>query len=361
VHGWVQGEQPSREPQWEAFASFPAWTWRNRETLELVDWLREHNAGQPRERRVGVHGLDLYGLHASTRQVLDYLDAVDPRAAHTARERFGCLTPWERDPATYARMASHGIYRSCEHEVVAMLQDMLARRLAAAERSGERILDAARCARLVVQAEPHYRALYHGGIAAWNLRERHMGATLQALLEHHGPDARAVVWAHNAHVGDARATEPGAHGQLTLGQLVREGLGRRAYLVGQTTDRGTLLASRAWDGPAAVRRLRPAPRGSHESLLRASGLAACLLPLTHARHGELAAELSQPRLERAIGVVYRPRTELASHTFHAVLPRQFDELVWIQETSALRPLAPRDERALPPSHPFSRLTAEMVG
>jgi len=273
VHRFLQPEQPPGGPGWEAFARFPGWTWRNRESLELIAWLRGHNLEQrDARRRVGFHGLDLYSLNTSIRQVLDYLDAVDPRAARTARERYGCLSPWERDPTTYGHAALHGLYRSCEHEAVAMLQDMLQRRLEYAERDGERFLDALHNARLVADAERYYRALYYGGNESWNLRDRHMFGTLQALLEHYGDGACGVVWAHNTHVGDARATEPGALGQLDLGQLCREAHGERARLVGLTTDRGTLLAARAWDGQAEVRRLRPAHPESHEGLLRSSGV-----------------------------------------------------------------------------------------
>jgi protein-L-isoaspartate(D-aspartate) O-methyltransferase len=361
LDAYVHGEDAQAGEHGEAFARAPAWAWRSRETLELLAWLREHAIGRPVGERVVVRGLDLYGRHASLHQALDYLDAVDPRAARTARERFGCLTPWQADPRTYGRAAPHGLYRSCEHEVVAMLRDLLARRLRSARGDAGEALDEAFQARLLEGAERHYHALYHGGGEAWDLRARHLFETLEALLARHGPDAKVVVWAHNAQAGDARGTEPGARGRLSLGQLVRGAHGERAYLVGQLTDRGTLLASRRWDGPPQACRLRAAHRASHERLLRAGGLPAALFPLRPSRGEALAQELSRPRLERAVDVVYRPSSELFSHYFHASLSLQLDEVVWIEQTSALRPLSAREERALPGSHPFSRPTVEMVG
>jgi protein-L-isoaspartate(D-aspartate) O-methyltransferase len=295
----------------------------------------------------------LYSLYRSLRLVLEYLDRVDPAAARVARERYGALMPWEGDPATYGRAVVSGRYRACESEVVAILQDMLAREFDYATRDGEHFLDAAGNARVVADAEAYYRVMYYGGSASWNLRDQHMFATLQAVLRFHGPDAKAVVWEHNSHLGDAAATEMGVRGELNVGHLCRQAFGDRAYLVGFGTDHGTVAAAHDWDGPMHVMSVRAAHPESYESLCHASGVPAFLLPLRQPARPEVRCELDHPRLERAIGVVYRPETELQSHYFHAALPRQFDEWIWIDETHAVHPVTDAEARGFPRAHPFA--------
>jgi protein-L-isoaspartate(D-aspartate) O-methyltransferase len=350
IHGYVQGRPATPVPEWRAFARFPTWMWRNHEVLEFVEWLREWNAGHA---PVGVYGLDLYSMYRSIRLVLEYLDRVDPATARIARERYACLTPWEGDPATYGRAALTGRYRVCEQEAVAMLRDLLARELEYAARDGELFLDAAGNARVVANAEHYYRAMYYGGEESWNLRDTHMFETLEALLRFHGKHAKAVVWEHNSHLGDARATEMGVRGQLNVGQLCRQAFGAGAYLIGFGTDHGTVAAAHDWDGPMATMRVRPAHSESYESLCHASGVPAFFLPLRSPAHAAVREELTPPRLERAIGVVYRPETELQSHYFHAVLPQQFDEWIWFDETRAVRPVTDVEARGLPRAHPFA--------
>jgi protein-L-isoaspartate(D-aspartate) O-methyltransferase len=277
-------------------------------------------------------------LYASIDAVLGYLDSVDPAAARVARERYGCLTPWERDPATYGRAATTGRYRLCEGEVVAMLQDLLARRLDYVARDGERYLDAVQNARLVADAEQYYRVMYRGGHHSWNLRDRHMFETLQVLLSWHGKGAKAVVWAHNSHVGDAEATEMGLQGQTTIGALARGWLGDGAFLVGFGTDRGTVAAASDWGGPVEIKSLRPARPDSYEALCNQTGIPGFLLHLREPDEEAVRGELAEPRLERAVGVVYRPDTELQSHYFQASLPSQFDAWIWFDETKAVEPL-----------------------
>jgi protein-L-isoaspartate(D-aspartate) O-methyltransferase len=351
IHRWAKGLPAPSVPEWRAFARFPAWMWRNHEVLEFVEWLREWNAG--RSAPVGFYGLDLYSMYRSMGLVLDYLDRVDPDAARIARERYGCLTPWEGDPATYGRAAITGRYRTCEQEVVAMLRDMLAREIEYAARDGEHFLDAVGNARVVANAEHYYRAMYYGGEASWNLRDSHMFETLEAVLRFHGPQAKAVLWEHNSHLGDASATEMGVRGQLNVGQLCRQAFGDGAYLVGFGTDHGTVAAAHDWDEPMAVMDVRPAHPRSYERLCHESGVPAFFLHLRAPEREAVRDELGPPRLERAIGVVYRPETELQSHYFHAVLPRQFDEYVWLDETRAVRPLTDAEARGLPRAHPFA--------
>ncbi|MGD8281303.1 MAG: protein-L-isoaspartate(D-aspartate) O-methyltransferase, partial [Gemmatimonadota bacterium] len=250
IHRWTRGMPPDGESP--PFTRFPTWMWRNRETAEFLAWMRAWNAERPADDRAGFHGLDLYSLYTSIDAVLAYLDKVDPDAARVARERYGCLTPWQRDPATYGRAVVTGRYRLCEDEVVAILRDLLDRRLDYVAADGEHYLDAIQNARLVADAEQYYRVMYRGGHASWNLRDRHMFETLRLLLGWHGEESRAVVWAHNSHVGDAYATEMGTQGQETIGALSRSWLGEKAFLVGFGTDHGTVAAATDWGGPMEI-------------------------------------------------------------------------------------------------------------
>jgi protein-L-isoaspartate(D-aspartate) O-methyltransferase len=310
--------------EWTAFARFPTWMWRNGETSEFVDWLRAHNAALEPAQRVALRGLDLYSLYSSIRSVLDYLKDVDPQTAQVAQLRYGCLTPWEAEPATYGHAAISGTYRSCEAPVVAVLQDLLRKEQAYAEHDGERFLDAAQNALLVSNAEQYYRIMYYGSRASWNLRDRHMFDTLMNLLHHHGPESRAVVWAHNSHVGDASATEMSRRGEYNIGQLCRQQFGHAAFAIGFGTHGGTVAAATDWDGPMLTKTVRPSLEQSYERLCHESGAPRFLLPLRQPASLALGKALMKPRLERAIGVIYRPETELQSHYFQAVLPRQFD-------------------------------------
>jgi len=337
-------------PDWTPFARFPTWMWRNEEMRELVDWLRQHNRDLPGVGRVGFYGLDLYSLFTSISTVLDYLDDVDPKTAAVARHRYGCLTPWESDPATYGYAALTEHYRSCESDVVRMLQELLAGRMHFMEADGERYFDAVQNARLVEQAERYYRLMYYGGPASWNHRDTHMFDTLRRVLEIRGAGSKAVVWAHNSHLGDASATEMGVRGEINVGQLCRQAFGLTVYSVGFGTDHGTVAAASDWGAPMEIKTVVPSLAQSYERLCHTTGIAQFLLGLRAA--GELRTELFEPRLERAIGVVYRPQTELASHYFMAHLPRQFDEYVWFDETKALQPLMSRELAGLPETYPY---------
>ncbi len=356
LNRWLQARSPIPDDtgRMRPFQRFPTWMWRNHETLAFAGWLRAHNektrgAGPP----VAFHGLDLYSLFASIQAVLQFLDRVDPGAARVARQRYACLTPWEAEPAAYGRAALSGRYRVCEREAVAMLRDLLARRLDYAAHDGEAVFDAVQNARLVADAERYYRAMYYGSNESWNLRDTHMFETLEALLEFHGPASKAVVWEHNSHLGDARATEMGLRGQRNVGQLCREKFAEAAFLIGFGTDRGTVAAADDWDGPMRVMAVRAAHPESYERVCHEAGLPAFFLHLREPEREALRHELEAPRLERAIGVVYRPETEIQSHYFHASLPHQFDEYVWIDETRALRPVTAEEGRALPRAHPFA--------
>lgn len=334
----VRGMRPPSTVEFSPFSRFPTWMWRNREVVDFLGWLRGHNAASSPQSAVSFHGLDLYSLFTSIAAVVAYLDEVDPDAARVARARYGTLTPWQKDPSAYGQAVLVGRYTSSEDIVVRMLLDLLERRLDYARRDGERFFDAAQNARVIANAEHYYRAMYYGSATSWNLRDRHMFDTLLALFALHGPHAKGIVWEHNSHVGDARATEMSGRGELNVGELCRESFGEDAYIVGFGTDHGTVAAASLWGGAMERKRVRPAHELSYEALCHESGVPAFLLHLREPRRPSIRDELMNPRLERAIGVVYRPETELASHYFEASLPRQFDEYVWIDETRALEPL-----------------------
>jgi len=338
--------------EWTAFARFPVWMWRNWEVRRFVDWLRAHNADLPQSDRVAFHGLDLYSLYNSIRSVLDYLDRVDPKAAEVARRRYGCLTPWQADPALYGHATLTGQYQTCEREVTSMLTDLMQKRRAYAEHDGERFLDAMQNARLVANAEQYYRTMYYGSRSSWNLRDSHMFETLKNLLSFHGSGSKAIVWAHNSHVGDSAATEMSARDEYNIGHLCRREFGDASYSIGFGTNKGTVAAASNWDEPMQIKIIRPALAQSYERLCHDTGNAQFLLPLRQVRPATPAAALLQPRLERAIGVIYRPETELQSHYFEAVLPRQFDEYIWFDETSAVSPLRSEELKGLPDTYPF---------
>lgn len=338
--------------EWTAFARFPTWMWRNNEVREFIDWLRIENAETHHDERVAFHGLDLYSLYSSIRSILRYLDEVDPEAASLARQRYGCLTPWQADPATYGRAAITGSYRSCENEVVHMLIELSGKHREYAEHDGERFLDAMQNARLVANAERYYRTMYYGSRESWNLRDTYMFETLKMLRSFHAPRNKAIIWAHNSHVGNAAATEMSKRGEINIGQLCREEFRDGVYSIGFGTDNGTVAAASDWDGPMEIKNIQPAMRGSYEELFHDVGLPGFFLPLRHLRSSSLKDALSKPRIERAIGVIYRPETELASHYFQAVLPEQFDEYIWIDTTRAVQPFDTDELEGLPDTYPF---------
>ena len=338
--------------EWTAFARFPVWMWRNEEVRSFVDWLRTHNTGLDPGRRVAFHGLDLYSLFSSIHAVLRYLDQVDPDTARIARLRYGCLTPWQTDPATYGHAALSGNYRSCEASVVSVLKDLRVKEQAYAEHDGERFLDAIQNAQLVTNAERYYRIMYYGSRASWNLRDQHMFDTLTSLLKFHGAESKGIVWAHNSHVGDSAATEMSVRGEFNIGHLCREQFGDGAYSIGFGTNTGTVAAASDWDGAMHRKTVIPALAGSYERLCHESGVAQFLLPLRSPATDRLRTGLLKSRLERAIGVIYRPETELQSHYFKAALPRQFDEYVWFDQTRAVSPLRTEQLKGLPDTYPF---------
>ena len=324
-------------------ARFPTWMWRNADVLDFVGWLRSMNdAFADADQKVGFYGLDLYSLFSSIEAVIGYLEKVDPAAAAQARRRYGCFDHFGDEAQSYGYAAAFGMTQSCHDEVVNQLTELRRRAADLANRDGhippDEFFYAEQNARLVKNAEEYYRSMFKGRVSSWNLRDRHMAETLDALLAYLGKKRRtkAVVWEHNSHLGDARFTEMGAQGELNVGQLVRERYGKDSVLIGFSTYTGTVTAADDWDGPAQRKTVRPGLRGSYEDLLHHVSPTAYYLLFRGG--GPAADELAEPRLQRAIGVIYRPETERQSHYFHAQLPQQFDAMIHIDTTRAVEPL-----------------------
>jgi erythromycin esterase-like protein len=346
VNRFVRCERdvPDEDAALAGFRRFPTWMWRNNVVRDFIGWLRSHNdAISDPLRRAGFYGIDLYSLFASIEAVVGYLDRVDPDAARRARMRYECFEHFGEDPQRYGMQTAYGLSDECEDEVVAQLVELQRKQSSYEHRDGlvaaDEFFFAEQNARLILNAERYYRSMYQGRTSSWNLRDEHMSESLEELAEHlseTGRRARIVVWAHNSHLGDARATAMGASGELNLGQLTRELHGDDALLVGFTTYDGTVTAAHEWDEPARLRAVRPGLDGSYEALLHSTGIDRFLLRL---RGDEaLRDALRGPLLERAIGVIYRPETERVSHYFDASLSEQFDAVIHFDRTHAVRPL-----------------------
>ncbi|WP_092009854.1 erythromycin esterase family protein [Marinobacter daqiaonensis] len=337
--------------EWTAFARFPTWMWRNQETLDFVEWLRRHNAELDFDDRVAFHGLDLYSLFSSINEVLSYLDQVDPETAAIARQRYECLAPYRHEPVEYARAALSPRFQDCEPDVLRMLSELYERRAKLEAKDGTRFFNAMQNARLIANAEEYYRTMLFGTHSGWNLRDTHMFETLESLLEHYGENSRGVVWAHNSHIGNSAATDMSRRGEFNIGQLCREKFGSKMYSIGFGTDNGTVAAADDWGDPVDIKQVRPSREDSYEYLCHRSGVPNFTLPL---RGGDpsLVKALEKPRLERAIGVIYRPLTERQSHYFGASLPRQFDEYIWFDTSQAVSPLGTQPVDGVPDTYPF---------
>ena len=326
------------------FTRFPLWMWRNEDVLEFVDWLRDTNADAKPASGIGFYGIDLYSLHASMQAVLGYLERTDPEAAKRARYRYACFESFGEDPQHYGYAASYDVSRSCEDEAVKQMIDLQQKAADYMNRDGfvarDEYFFAEQNARLVKNAERYYREMFRGRVSSWNLRDRHMTETLMALarqIETEGRPAKIVVWAHNSHLGDARATDMGEQGEWNVGQLIRENFPHNTVNIGFTTFNGSVTAAGNWDEPAQIKMVNDGHPDSYERLFHDTGLSCFYLDLSDP---EVNKALSKPMLERAIGVIYRPETERASHYFYADLPKQFDAVIHFDRTRAVKPIDP---------------------
>ncbi|ARO88462.1 erythromycin esterase [Nitrosospira lacus] len=356
VHRYVSG-QPQQLGDMEAdsalsgFERFPTWMWRNAEVQAFVEWLHDYNGASGgyqdrigRTQPIGFYGLDLYSMTTSMQAVLAYLDKIDPKEAAAARARYACFGQFINDPQAYGYAIASGRWDSCEREVIIQLIQLQQKARSYIERegafAGNEYFSARQNAELVKNAEEYYRAMFRGRPNTWNLRDRHMFETLEKLAAHlgmqQGREARIVVWAHNSHVGNAAATDMGRRGEINIGQLVSEKYGNGGLRVGFSTSRGTVTAASDWDGPAETKTIREPLPGSYEEIFSRLEKRRFLFDLRG--KSEAAYMLADERLQRAIGVIYRPETERMSHYFHTSLPRQFDFMIHIDETEAVRPL-----------------------
>lgn len=341
--------QHGRWGERSAFVNFPRWMWRNAEFAALLRDLRSWNEQMPANSRVALRGLDVYSLHRSVDELLVYLDRVDPVAARSARRRYECITPYLDRPQMYGAIATRS-GRSCEDAVVEQLVALLEERLRYAQADGESFFDAEQNARVICAAEAYYRAMYVGNVESWNLRDSHMFDTLTRLLESSGPSSKIIVWAHNSHIGNAGATAMGERGELNIGQLCRVRFREHLVAIGFATDRGQVIAADDWGAPPRVKDIIPARSDSWERVMRDTRLSRALLDWSNDL--PLRDVLGLRRLERAIGVIYRPESERWSHYFDAHLGQQFDAMVWFEETTPVKPLAGAPPEGAPDIYPF---------
>jgi erythromycin esterase-like protein len=361
VHRYVRGApaDANADEALSGFRRFPVWMWRNTVIVEFVEWLRGFNSNlDPKRAPVGFYGMDLYSLHASIEAVLKYLEKVDPDSAKRARQRYSCFDHFSHKPQEYGYATTVGAAEPCEEVVVEQLVELQSKAAEFLSRDGdiaaEELFFAEQNARLVKNAEQYYRSIFRGRASSWNLRDRHMVETIENLVTHldGSRQPKAVIWAHNSHLGDARATEMSHYGEVNVGQLMREHFGNEAVLIGFSTHHGTVTAASDWGATTERKNVRAALRGSYEELFHETGLPRFWIDLRGS--GQIGV-LQQRRIERAIGVIYRPETERLSHYFHARLPEQFDAIVHIDETHAVEPLEQTsvwDVGELPETYPF---------
>lgn len=346
VNRFVRGidDDQTAEEALQSFQRFPTWMWRNTDVMSFVTWLRQHNDALSSDQpRVGFYGVDLYSMYASISEVLKYLDQIDPDAAQRARDRYACFEDFEGDSQAYGYVASFNIEESCQDATINQLLELQQQTAEYLKRDGRVTVDelfyAEQNARLVKNAEEYYRSMFQGRVSSWNVRDRHMAETIEQLMAHldrQGTQTKLVIWEHNSHLGDARATDMGQSGEWNVGQLVRERYGQKAILVGFTTYTGTVTAASNWDEPPQLKQVRPALPDSYEALFHSTEIPQFLLNLRDSTPAVTA--LRETRLERAIGVIYRPETERFSHYFSACLPDQFDAVIHIDDTRAVEPL-----------------------
>ncbi len=347
---YIRGTDNKADFKAKPFSGFPSWMWANHSVMKFTHWLKDYNRrfnssedAQRFNRSVGFYGIDFYNMYGSIDAVLNYLQDIDPKAADIARWRYSCLKPWTDDPSLYSRAMQSGSYRHCGYEVDAVLQELRKKRdlyrRTNRQADEQRYFIAEQNARLVSNAERYYRSMYYDNNNSRNQRDKNMFDTLQAILNYRGQSSKAVVWAHNSHIGDSRATEMSAQGEVNLGQHVRESYGDNAYLIGFGTDHGTVAAATKWGTPVKVMQVQPSYSDSYERLCHEVKTDNFLLPLRNPIQKILRKKLLAVRLQRAIGTTYDPEDELNKHYIYVSLPGQFDEYIWFDKSQAVKPLS----------------------
>jgi erythromycin esterase-like protein len=351
VNRYIQGQKTDKNSvhALDGFKRFPQWMWRNTQIVELVSWLYHHNEKLVQEKKVNLYGLDLYSLYASIDEVLNYLDKTNPTLADRARKRYDCFNEYRHNAQVYGYATTFDLSVSCEKKVIEQLMDLRESAIELLRVDGQKASDeffyALQNAKLVKSAEEYYRSLFFSTPeTSWNIRDTHMMETAQSVLEHlkdSGKPAKIIIWAHNSHLGNAAATQFKKNGEINLGQLMKEKYESKVKSIGFTTYSGTVSAASEWDGPVERKQVRPSLENSYEALLHEVGIAQFLLLLQ--KDTELAQALAEEKLQRAIGVIYRPETERASHYFMAQLSKQFDAIIHIDQSTALEPLEKNPE------------------
>ena len=349
----LEGE--SAEDVLHAFSRWPTWMWANREVIELTEWMRDHNANLPANRQAGFYGLDVYSLWESMHSVLEYLDRLDPQLARNARRAYSCFEPYEEDAQEYAR-ATVLVPTSCEDEAVQILSQLRARSPEFRDDGPDAYFNAEQNALVARNAELYYRMMVRGGAGSWNVRDNHMVETLNRLMTHHGPRAKAIVWEHNTHIGDARFTDMARSGMVNVGQLVRQEHEREGVvIVGFGAHHGSVIASEEWEAPMQKMRVPDAREGSYEHAMHSAEIGDSLF-LFPQGDGDATTNLREARGHRAIGVVYNPRTEHWGNYVPTILPGRYDAFIYLEETKALDPLhmPVRVDGEVPETFPFGQ-------
>jgi erythromycin esterase-like protein len=350
VNQYIQGElgDTTAKDVLHAFSRWPTWMWANWEIVAFAEWLRGYNDMRPDEEKVGFYGLDVYSLWESLKAVIGYLKQHDPDALPAAERAFRCFEPYEEDPQEYAR-ATLFVPESCEREVID-LHNTIRQQAAPKADADATALNAVMNAEVIKGAETYYRTMVHGGGTSWNVRDRHMADTLNRLMQFYGSDAKAIVWEHNTHIGDARYTDMASAGMYNVGELVRqEHEPAGVVLAGFGSYEGTVIAAREWDAPMQVMPVPPARPGSWEQALHDMNAEDRLL-LFH-RPADPTSALAAPRGRRAIGVVSHPACEAGNYV-PTVLPLRYDAFMYLDQTQALHPLHIQPETTAPELYPW---------
>lgn len=346
IHRYLQGAilKENTQEALSEFKRFPIWMWRNAILPPFLSWLRSYNDELKTSEKIGFYGLDLYSLNASMQSVINYLSKVDPESAEKAKKRYACFDHLGCDPQIYGYLTNLGIKKSCIKEAVEELIELQHHAIEYLRKDGlvaeDEYFFATQNARLIKDAEIYYRSMFEGYESSWNIRDKHMADTLNVLADHLenrlNRPAKIVVWAHNSHVGDARATEMSERGEINIGQIIREQHDRDVYSIGFSTHEGFVTAADDWGAPAERKKVNPGFESSYEELFHHLKAKNFLLDLTGNK--QLEHFLHIPRLQRAIGVIYRPDTERLSHYYFTRLPYQFDCIIHIDKTNAVEPL-----------------------